>query len=379
MSKQIVFVGGGHAHLMALLNCNELIDHGYNVTLVSTSSHHYYSGMGPGMLSGIYRPNEIRFNVSKLVKDRGGDFIEGVVGKISPKDRVLILESGDTVKYDVVSFNTGSGIPTGTIEPDNESTFTVKPIFNLLRARKKIIALCEEKNPKVVVVGGGAAGIEVAGNTWRLLHAIRGEADVTLIAGKRLMGRFIDRVRYKALSSFSKRGIRVIEGSHAERVANRTVDLSSGAKLDYDIAFLATGVEPSHIFRASGLSTGDDGGLLVNDHLQSVDHPDIFGGGDCISFQRRPLDKVGVYATRQNEVLFNNIKNAAAGKMLIPFDPGGSYLLICNLGDGTGLFWRDNIVFNGKIAFIVKDIIDRRFMRKFQVSGELFEQLPYDD
>jgi hypothetical protein len=31
------------------------------------------------------------------------------------------------------------------------------------------------------------------------------------------------------------------------------------------------------------------------------------------------------------------------------------------------------VVFDGKVAFWLKDFIDRRFMRQFQISGELRE------
>jgi hypothetical protein len=61
------------------------------------------------------------------------------------------------------------------------------------------------------------------------------------------------------------------------------------------------------------------------------------------------------------------------GRPLQRFDPGGDYLLILNLGDREGLFRRKGIVWGGRLAFRLKDFLDRRFMRKFQVSGELGE------
>ena len=109
-----------------------------------------------------------------------------------------------------------------------------------------------------------------------------------------------------------------------------------------------------------------DGGLRVNRFLQCVDRADIFGGGDCIHFDERPLDKVGVYAVRQNPVLVQNLTSQLEGGVLQPFDPGGDYLLIFNMGDGTGIFKKKSVTFGGRFAFMIKDYIDRRFMRKFQ-------------
>ena len=81
-------------------------------------------------------------------------------------------------------------------------------------------------------------------------------------------------------------------------------------------------MKPSKIFETSGLPVGPDKGLLVNRYLQSVKHPDIFGGGDCICFEDKPLDKVGVYAVRQNPVLLNNLFAQLEGRPLQVFDPG---------------------------------------------------------
>jgi NADH dehydrogenase FAD-containing subunit len=120
------------------------------------------------------------------------------------------------------------------------------------------------------------------------------------------------------------------------------------------------------VFGDSGIETGPDGGLLVNRFLQHKQHPEIFGGGDCIYFEDSPLDKVGVYAVRQNPVLLHNLMASLEGGELKAFDPGGAYLLIFNLGDGTGIFHKWFIQFGGGLAFRIKDYIDRKFMRTFQ-------------
>ena len=90
------------------------------------------------------------------------------------------------------------------------------------------------------------------------------------------------------------------------------------------------------------------------------------GGGDCIYFDETPLDKVGVYAVRQNPILLHNLMAALDGGELKPFEPGGDYLLIFNLGDGTGIFHKRWALFGGRLAFFIKDYIDRKFMKAFQ-------------
>jgi NADH dehydrogenase FAD-containing subunit len=107
------------------------------------------------------------------------------------------------------------------------------------------------------------------------------------------------------------------------------------------------------------------GGLLVNKYLQCTAHPEIFGGGRCIYFKDRPLDKVGVYAVRQNPVLYQNLMASLEETVLQPFDPGG-YHRIFNMGDDTGILRKKRLVFGGRLAFLIKDHMDRKFIRKFQ-------------
>jgi NADH dehydrogenase FAD-containing subunit len=154
-----------------------------------------------------------------------------------------------------------------------------------------------------------------------------------------------------------------------QQIDNHRIVLENGHEYAADILFHAVGVKPPPIFTRSGLSIGPDGGLRVNACLQSVDQDNIFGGGDCIYFEAEPLDKVGVYAVRQNPILYRNLLAALEGGPLERFQPGGRYLLIYNLGEGEGIFSKGMITFCGKLAFFLKDWIDRRFIRTFQVSA----------
>ena len=277
--------------------------------------------MGPGLLSGIYRPEEARFHIKKLVEDRGASFVKGYVTRINADKRFLVLESGEEVPYDVVSFNTGSGVPLDEVNDDKNNVYPVKPIVNLLKARKIILDKIRGEIPRLLVVGGGPAGVELSGNLWRLVHDNGGQAEITLIAGGSLLSFLPGKARSLAIASLRKRGIEVVEGAQVKRFADGEAVLADGRRLPYDIVFAALGVKPSQIFRESGLPTGNDGGLLVNEYLQSVAHPEIFGGGDCISLQGSHLDKVGVYAVRQNEILHHNLLSALSGGAMERFTP----------------------------------------------------------
>lgn len=371
MKQHLVLVGGGHAHMTIMQRLSDYVSRGHRVTLISPGAYHYYSGMGPGMLGGTYHPRQIRFHVRRMVEDRGGEFIEAEVVRIEADRRVLSLDTGQQVSYSVASFNTGSGVPLERIGATRTDVLPVKPIHNLLAVRQELLERLPRQALKVLVVGGGAAGVEVAGNLWRLADQAGGRLDITLIAGKRLLGRFSDKVRSLALASLTRRGIDVREGTHVLSAGNGRAVLDDHSEVTFDLALSASGVQPSGIFQASQLPVGPDGGLLVNESLQSVAYPELFGGGDCISFQERPLDKVGVYAVRENPILYRNLMAALEDQPLMRFSPQKSYLLILNMGDGRGIFAKGSLALDGRWAFRFKDWIDRRFMNRFQLSGEL--------
>jgi len=365
--KHLILVGGGHAHMVVLENISRFVEKGIKVTVIAPSFHHYYSGMGPGMLGNTYAPEQIRFDTRKVVIGQGGIFVKDWVVRIDPDKKQVFTQSGQQFAYDALSFNAGSYVPMASALESGENIYAVKPIERLMEASNKLKTLFLERASTVSIVGGGPSSAEVAGNVWQLARKIKGnQPKILIFAGKKFMARFPESIRQRIFSLFHKRGIEIIEKGYVKAVTQNKITLETGEAFDTDFVFMALGVKPSVLFEASGLPMGPDKGLRVNPYLQSVAYPEIFGGGDCIYFESKPLDKVGVYAVRQNPILLHNLMAVLEGKDLEPFDPGPDYLLIFNLGGKIGLLRKNNLVFGGRLAFVIKDYIDKKFIRRFQ-------------
>ena len=366
-AKQLVLIGGGHAHMVTLSRLRSFIDKGYGVTVIQPSDYHYYSGMGPGMLGGTYAPDDIRFYTRKVVESQGGRFLRDKARAIDPERQVVLLEESDEeIHYDVLSCNAGSYVPRDAVV-DDETVFTAKPIEGLLHARQEIIKRSKNEPLEIAIVGGGPSSVEIAGNIWQLSQQLKNHPIVIRIfAGSSLMSHLPETIGRLARKIFRKRGIEIIEGSYVKEMGKGEVLLDDDSSYRADFLFPAVGVKPSKIFVDSGLPTGPDGGLLVNEFLQSTAYSNVFGGGDCICFQPQPLDKVGVYAVRANPVLYHNLMATLDATELQSFNPGGKYLLIYNCGGGVGILCKWSIIFSGRLAFWIKDYIDRKFIRTFQ-------------
>ena len=344
MKKELLLVGAGHAHLLTFRNLHRFVALGHRVTVVSPSSYYYYSGTGPGVLSGIYSPSEGRIAVRRLVELRGAAFIEDRVVAIEPDQGGVVLAGGRKLPFDIASFNIGSRIPIDGFRTFEGVVVRAKPIENFVEARRRLTELLREKRRlSLVVVGGGPAGLEIAGNMWRLVRSSGTAATITLIAGGRLMRRFPERLRALAKASLEDRGIRILEDRRVVALEEGFAVLEDGQRLALDFGMVASGVQLSPLFQEAGLPVDEDLGLRVNEYLQCPACEAIFAGGDCVSFQPEPLAKVGVVAYRQNPVLYRNLLAALSGQgTLEPFRPDPVYSLMFNLGDGTALWWRSS-------------------------------------
>ena len=367
MAKKILLAGGGHAHMMLLAHIGQLTEEGLDVTVVQPSDHHYYSGMGPGMLSGFYSADDIRFRTRFVVERQGGRFINDKVVRIDADNRMVELESGIREGYDVLSCNTGSFVPFSAIEGKTDRIFSAKPIERLLEAKKQIIAGSSNHKLSIAIVGGGPAAVEIAGNAHHLAekNGCPG-VKIRVFAGSKLMKDSSPAIQHIVRHYFQRKNIIIDESGHVERIENGSLIMENGKSHTPDLIFLATGVQPSPLFSASDLPVGPDKGLLVNEYLQCSQHPEIFGGGDCIHYAPQPLEKVGVYAVRENPVLLHNVLATLQGGNLRKFNPGGQFLAIFNLGGEYGALQKGPFYWGGKISFIVKDFIDKKFMKQFQ-------------
>ncbi len=367
MGKHLVIAGGGHAHMLTLANLHKFIEKGYKVTVIGPSPHHYYSGMGPGMLGKTYTPEEIRFATKHVVEKQGGVFIMDKANRVNPESKTLYLDSEQTLSYNVLSFNVGSYVPMSIISGTDRDIFSVKPIEKLIRVQERMLELTSQKKITIGIVGGGPSAAEMAGNIWRLgKYYSKKMPDITIFSGKKFMTHFTENVRSRIFHSLEKRGIEILEQDFVREIKTGKITMESGLVHYKDIILLAHGIKPSPVFEKSGLPTGPDGELLVNNYLQCTTHEEIFGGGDCIYFADQPLDKVGVYAVRENPVLYHNLMASLDETDLHTFYPGGAYLLIFNMGDNTGILRKKRLVLEGRLAFIIKNYIDLRFMKKFK-------------
>ncbi len=367
--KRLLLVGAGHAHLEILrrLILEPLAE--VELTVVSAAPLHHYSGMVPGYLQGTYREEEIAVRVPDLVARARGRFVAGRAVGMNPGERKVRLDGSEEISFDLVSFAVGSntaGIENPRIAGEAQR---IKPLEKVVALQRRLLELARESGTvSVAVVGGGAAGVEVALATAAVLEKAGREHRITILdSGERILAGYRDRFRERTREILEGRGIEVRTGTRVLAVHAEEVETSDGARVPSRLTLWLTGAVAWPLFRDSGLPLDERGFLLTDDSLRSIADSSVFAAGDCGTLASHPATpKAGVYAVREGPVLWESLKAAIRGSEPPRYEPQRGFLSILNTGDGRALLDYRGIVSHSPWAWRLKDRIDRRFLARYQ-------------
>jgi len=368
--SRVVLLGAGHAHLHVIARAAALVRRGATV-VVAAPGDFWYSGLATGVLAGQYEPALDVVDVGALLARAGGRFVRDAAVAVDHAARQVLLASGETLVYDLLSLDVGSEVPVDVLPGAARHALTVKPLSNLMRLRQELEARWRRRERvRVVVVGGGNSGVEVAAAIQQLAVRRGGAVGVTLLAeADRLLPGIRPAAATRVVRELERRGVRCATGTRVTAIEADRVQTASGDGHPFDLLALATGLVPVPLLRRSGVQTDHAGALLVDATLRSVAEPTVFGAGDCIAFAGRALPHIGVHAVKQAPVLLHNLLAALDGRPPRRYRPQRRALLILNLGDGTGLATWGGLAWRGRAAFWLKDRIDRRWLQRARVAS----------
>ena len=376
ISKDIVLVGGGHAHVFVLKSFGMKPEPGVRLTLIAKELAAPYSGMLPGFVAGHYSLEDCHIDLVRLAQYAGARIIHGAMCGIDRVTKRVFIEGRPPLSYDLLSIDVGITPLLQTIAGAAEHAIAVKPVslfapkWQALEAR----VLSKDGPRSIVVIGGGAAGVELVLAARHRLHTLattaRVKADAfafSLIAGSTVLPSHNDRARALANAVLSAAGINVIEGDLANAITARAVELASGRSIAADGVLISTKAAAPVWFTQSDLPRDTNGFLATRPTLQLLDDDDVFAAGDCASVAEYPREKSGVFAVRQGPVVADSLRRRSQGQSAIPFKPQERFLTLVSLGVKRAIAARGSFAAAGGWAWTWKDRIDRAFMDKFNV------------
>jgi selenide,water dikinase len=371
-ARDLVLVGGGHAHVQVVRRWRMAPVPGVRLTLVLDRPEAVYSGMVPGFVAGDYAAHELEIDGVPLARRAGARVVLARATGVDAEARRIALEGRPAIAYDVASLDVGSGVRGLDLPGVARHALATRPIRRFVdELDARLEALRSAPRARVVVVGAGAAGCELAFTLDARLRAAGVVPQLTLMGdGPRVLDGYPPRVSARVEREVRRRGISLRLGARVREVSPEAVRLEDG-ELAAELVVWATGAAAPELLAGSKLPTDPDGFARVGPTLQVEGHDDLFAVGDCAALPFAPwVRKAGVYAVRAGPVLDANLRARLAGGGLRAFRPQRDFLTLLNLGGGRALGARWGMAAAGRSVFRLKDAIDRRFVHRFRVLDE---------
>jgi selenide,water dikinase len=369
-TTRLLLVGAGHVHLEVLRRLILERPAELDTTIVSLERRHFYSGMVPGYLAGQYAAGEVSFDVEAIAGRAGAACVIGQAIGLDPRGRSVLLADGRALGYDLVSFNIGS-LEAGADGPAASSAERIKPPDGTARLKERLARLGRDRRSgpaRIVVIGAGAGGVEVAFACAAALDRAGRRREVAVVdLGARILpgyGRWFQRRAHRAMATH---GIRWRLGTRVAGVEPGRVMLDGGDAIPSELTVWVTGPRGAPWLAESGLPVDPRGFLWTEDTLRSTADPRVFAAGDCGTMVSHPtIAKSGVYAVREAPVLWHNLLATARAEPLQSYHPQRGFLSILNTSDGRALLHYKSFASWSRWAWRLKDRIDRGFMRRYQ-------------
>lgn len=398
ITKDLVLIGGGHSHAIALKKFGMNPVAGVRLTLITDVSHTPYSGMLPGYVVGLYDFDDCHIDLRPLTQfAQVRMIVNRAVGLDVVKNQV-VLQEHPPIAFDLLSIDIGSNPAAVTVPGAMEHAIAVKPISQFLTRWDHLVAeitQAPKRSLKVAIVGGGAGGVELAFNIQARLLRILSQAgepasnlELHLFhRGDRLLPERHPRISRQVQKLLAQRGVHIHLQQSVTEVRAASVHCESGLTVECDRIFWVTQAAAAPWLKASGLATDEQGFILVNAQLQSISHPQVFAAGDIATMIHQSRPKAGVFAVRQGKPLTDNLRRSLLSQPLKSFVPQKEFLILLGTGDRQALASRGALSLSPHAwLWRWKDDIDQKFMDQFrnltrmgmkdQPSSEMSSEMP---
>jgi pyridine nucleotide-disulfide oxidoreductase family protein len=372
--REIVLWGVGHTHLHVVRSWLDAPMPGARLTCVSDFPQASYSGMLPGVLAGSYDRTEMEIDLAGLCAGAGVSLVLGEVVGLDLRGRTLAVAGRPPLPFEALSIGIGSE-PTRRGVEFAAGVVAIKPIqtfLDRLDARLGRLGARPGGGPiRVVVVGGGAGGVEVAFCLPGRIRARLGDLpiELTLVDAHDRPGGLLPATARRVRRALEARGVRLATGRRVARVDGDGVVLDDGDRLAAGLVLWATGARGREVLAWSGLPRDDRGFLRTRPTLQSTADDRIFVVGDAGTIDGAPAPKAGVQAVRQGPVLRENLAALLEGRRLAAYRPRRRPLKLLNTGDGRAIGEFAGLSFEGRWCWSWKDAIDRRFVARYRMAS----------
>jgi selenide,water dikinase len=288
--------------------------------------------------------------------------------ELDAAQRQVTLDDGRRLGYEILSIDTGPETDLDALPGARAHALPVRPIEAFVQRLDACFAAAAPALPALVVVGGGAAGVELAmALAWRQRRT-GAVPRVTLVPGPTPLAGLVAGTQRRAWRALATQGV-AVAGAPAAAVDAEHVVLTDGTRLPCDAAVLALGAAAPRWLGSSGLALDARGFVSTGPTLQSVSHADVFAAGDVATRADAPHPKSGVYAVRAGPPLAANLRARLQGEPLKTYRPQRRTLYLLSCGEQRAIAAWGGLGAEGAWVWRWKDRIDRAFIARYASAG----------
>jgi NADH dehydrogenase FAD-containing subunit len=276
--------------------------------------------MLPGHIGGFYSYSQCHIDLQILSNFAHAQLcLDHIIG-LDLKNSKVLCANQPTVGFDILSINIGSTPTKLSVPGAVEYTIAAKPVAQFLEHWYQLQENAL-KNPQkalnIAIVGGGDVELALS-----MLAGVRKLEIYLFQSSKELMPSHHQSVRRIMRDILSNKDVKLHLGERVCEVVKLinkglTIKCESGLIVTCDQVFWVTHASAGSWLKAAGIGTDDQGFILVNDNLQSVTHPHIFAAGDIAKMINYQLPKAGVFTVRQGNPLYDNLRSMILGFILV--------------------------------------------------------------
>jgi len=351
----IIILGGGYSGVMAALRLaskTKRLD--TTVTLVNALEHFVERPRLHEQATGMVPTNR---SIAHMLRGTKARFVQGWVTAIDPAQQCVHAQTThgeQQLAYDYLVNALGSRVNRHLIPGVHDHALTLDPYGDLtIEALKSKLTASGKNAFRVVVVGGGATGVEAATQVkGRYPHS-----EVSIVTQGEVGAFKGARVQKHITAALREQSIAIYENAGVNRVEQAGVVLDSG-RIPADVIIWAGGFVASPLAREAGLRVNAQNQVLVDPYLRSLSHPNIYAVGDAAS----PVEEPGV-PTRMS--LFTALVSGAQAAENIAAEMKGQSpqpLSFVWYGQGIALGPHDAVGFGTYPADVAWPLILRRML-----------------
>ena len=294
----VLIVGGGFAGVTV---AQELEKQGIETTLVDKKD---YFEVTFATLRNITDPDKTKNRARKKYQDLlSGRFIQSDVIEMSSTS--VVLADGTEIEFKQGIIASGTRYSSMPVAKSTRAMDIGARNDELFAFHEKLTSA-----NKVLVIGGGVVGVELAGE---IAHA-QPNIHVSLAHNSNvLLNGFKEKAQRKSLEQLNQLGVDVKFNSQYQKVDDSYIDKNTGIASDADLVFEATGVLPNNSYLNLHLSKilNDYGYVQVNERLEVIGENNLYALGDIADVGE---PKLGYLAQEQGQYVAKSIIKKLKGK-----------------------------------------------------------------